>query len=59
MPTHQRIRMFNTRDTYPNQMLDNDLRQAVVAGNTIYLRGLGKPEWLMEIVVIAVIPEES
>ena len=32
MPTHKRIRMFNTRDTYPNQALDNDLCQAVVAG---------------------------
>jgi enamine deaminase RidA (YjgF/YER057c/UK114 family) len=31
--------MFNTRDTYPNQALDNDLCQAVVAGNTVYLRG--------------------
>ena len=39
MPTHKRIRMFNTRDTYPNQSLDNDLCQAVVAGNTVYLRG--------------------
>ena len=39
MPTHQRIRPFNTRDTYPGQALDNDLCQAVVAGNTVYLRG--------------------
>jgi enamine deaminase RidA (YjgF/YER057c/UK114 family) len=39
MPTHERIRQFNTRDTYPNQALDNDLCQAVRAGNTIYLRG--------------------
>jgi enamine deaminase RidA (YjgF/YER057c/UK114 family) len=39
MPTHKRIRMFNTKDTYPNQSLDNDLCQAVVAGNTVYLRG--------------------
>ena len=39
MTTHQRIRPFNTRDTYPEQKLDNDLCQAVVAGNTIYLRG--------------------
>ncbi len=39
MPTHRRIRPFNTRDTYPNQKLDNDLCQAVVAGNTVYLRG--------------------
>lgn len=36
---HTRIRAFNTRDTYPEQQLDNDLAQAVVAGNTIYLRG--------------------
>ena len=36
---HQRIRKFNTRDTYPEQKLDNDLCQAVIAGNTIYLRG--------------------
>ena len=38
---HQRIRRFNTRETYPDQQLDNDLCQAVVAGNTIYLRGQG------------------
>jgi len=37
--THIRIRPFNTRDTYPEQSLDNDLCQAVVAGNTVYLRG--------------------
>ncbi len=36
---HRRIRKFNTRDTYPEQNLDNDLCQAVIAGNTIYLRG--------------------
>jgi enamine deaminase RidA (YjgF/YER057c/UK114 family) len=36
---HTRIRKFNTRDTYPEQNLDNDLCQAVVAGNTVYLRG--------------------
>jgi enamine deaminase RidA (YjgF/YER057c/UK114 family) len=38
-PPHRRIRPFNTRDTYPNQSLDNDLCQAVVANGTIYLRG--------------------
>jgi enamine deaminase RidA (YjgF/YER057c/UK114 family) len=37
--THRRIRPFNTRDTYPEQDLDNDLCQAVVAGDTVYLRG--------------------
>jgi enamine deaminase RidA (YjgF/YER057c/UK114 family) len=37
--SHRRIRPFNTRDTYPEQGLDNDLCQAVVAGNTVYLRG--------------------
>ncbi|MGU3501484.1 RidA family protein [Mycobacterium sp. C31M] len=36
---HRRIRPFNTRDTYPEQNIDNDLCQAVVAGDTIYLRG--------------------
>jgi len=37
---HRRIRPFNTRDTYPDQSLDNDLAQAVVADNgTVYLRG--------------------
>jgi len=36
---HQRIRPFNTRDTYPDQDLDNDLCQAVVAGNIVFLRG--------------------
>jgi enamine deaminase RidA (YjgF/YER057c/UK114 family) len=38
-PTHTRIRPFNTRDTYPEQNLDNDLCQAVVAGGVVYLRG--------------------
>jgi enamine deaminase RidA (YjgF/YER057c/UK114 family) len=37
--THTRIRPFNTRDTYPDQRLDNDLAQAVVAGNIVFLRG--------------------
>lgn len=37
---HRRIRTFNTKDTYPEQNLDNDLCQAVVArGTTIFLRG--------------------
>ena len=38
---HTRIRKFNTRDTYPEQSLDNDLCQAVVVrgGSTVYLRG--------------------
>jgi enamine deaminase RidA (YjgF/YER057c/UK114 family) len=39
MTTHRRIRPFNTRETYPEQNLENDLCQAVVAGNTVYLRG--------------------
>jgi enamine deaminase RidA (YjgF/YER057c/UK114 family) len=39
MVVHTRIRKFNTRDTYPEQKLDNDLCQAVVAGRSIYLRG--------------------
>ncbi|MBX0345055.1 RidA family protein [Acetobacter sp. TBRC 12305] len=39
MVVHKRIRPFNTRQTYPEQNLDNDLCQAVVAGKTVYLRG--------------------
>ncbi|HJY67300.1 MAG TPA: Rid family hydrolase [Streptosporangiaceae bacterium] len=36
---HVRIRPFNTADSYPEQQLDNDLCQAVVADHTVYLRG--------------------
>ncbi len=36
---HKRLRTFNTKETYPEQNLDNDLAQAVIAGKTIYLRG--------------------
>ena len=37
---HSRIRKFNTRDTYPEQKLGNDLCQAVVArGATVFVRG--------------------
>ena len=40
MTTHKRIRPFNTKDTYPEQKLDNDLSQAVVArGTMVFLRG--------------------
>ncbi len=38
---HYRHRKFNSRDTYPEQKLDNDLAQAVVTqgGRIIWLRG--------------------
>lgn len=37
---HTRIRKFNTKETYPEQKLDNDLSQAVLArGTMIFLRG--------------------
>lgn len=37
---HQRIRTFNTKKTYPEQNLDNDLCQAVVArGSMVFVRG--------------------
>ena len=37
---HTRIRTFNTQETYPEQNIDNDLCQAVVAkGSTVFLRG--------------------
>lgn len=37
---HYRHRKFNTRDTYPEQKLDNDLAQAVVTqgGRIVWLR---------------------
>ena len=39
--THHRIRKFNTKDTYPEQNLDNDLCQTVVTkgGRTVWMRG--------------------
>jgi enamine deaminase RidA (YjgF/YER057c/UK114 family) len=37
---HTRIRKFNTRATYPEQKLDNDLCQTVVAhGRMVFVRG--------------------
>jgi enamine deaminase RidA (YjgF/YER057c/UK114 family) len=40
MTVHKRIRRFNTRDTYPEQKLDNDLCQTVVAeGTMVFVRG--------------------
>ena len=38
---HQRLRKFNTKDTYPEQNLDNDLAQVVITrgGRTLYMRG--------------------
>lgn len=38
---HTRIRKFNTKQTYPEQNLDNDLAQAVVTqgGKIVWLRG--------------------
>ncbi|MBV7395676.1 RidA family protein [Mameliella sediminis] len=39
--THERIRPFNTSDTYPEQNLDNDVCHAVVTrgGRTVWMRG--------------------
>ena len=40
MPVHQRLRPFNTKTTYPEQSLDNDLCQTVVArGTMVFVRG--------------------
>lgn len=40
MTMHKRIRPFNTKETYPEQNLDNDLSQGVVAkGTMVFLRG--------------------
>ena len=39
--THNRIRKFNTKNTYPEQNMDNDFCQAVVTegGKIVWLRG--------------------
>lgn len=38
--THKRLRPFNTKVTYPEQNLDTDLSQGVVArGTMVFLRG--------------------
>jgi enamine deaminase RidA (YjgF/YER057c/UK114 family) len=37
--SHLRLRKFNTKKTYPEQSLDNDLSMSVRAGNLIFLRG--------------------
>jgi enamine deaminase RidA (YjgF/YER057c/UK114 family) len=40
MTTFKRLRPFNTKDTYPEQKLDNDLSQGVIArGTMVFLRG--------------------
>lgn len=40
MSVHERIRPFNTKETYPEQNLDNDLSQGVKArGTMVFLRG--------------------
>ena len=38
---HQRIRKFNTKDTYPEQNLDNDFCQTIITkgGRTVWMRG--------------------
>lgn len=36
---HIRLRKFNTKITYPEQDLDNDLSMSVRAGNQVFLRG--------------------
>ena len=39
MVTHTRIRKFNTKESFPELALDNDMCQAVRAGNTVFVRG--------------------
>ena len=40
MKAHRRLRPFNTKATYPEQKLDNDLCQTVVAmGTMVFVRG--------------------
>lgn len=37
--SHTRLRRFNTKDIYPDQQLDNDFCNIVVADNLVFLRG--------------------
>jgi enamine deaminase RidA (YjgF/YER057c/UK114 family) len=37
--SHVRLRKFNTKKTYPEQSLDNDLSMSVRAGSFVFLRG--------------------
>ena len=40
MPTHKRIRPYNTKNSYPDNPMDYDLCQAVkAAGTMVFLRG--------------------
>ena len=40
MATHERVRKFNTKETYPTQKLNNDLCQVVKArGTMVFVRG--------------------
>ena len=43
---HKRIRPFNTKDTYPEQKLHNDLSHAVLTrgGTTVWFRGGACPQ---------------
>jgi enamine deaminase RidA (YjgF/YER057c/UK114 family) len=36
---HVRLRKFNTKDAYPDQVLDNDLCMVVRAGRHLFVRG--------------------
>src|SRR5262249_18480841 len=36
---HERLHLFNTRDVYPGQNLDNDMCMVVKAGQRLFLRG--------------------
>lgn len=51
---HKRIRPFNTKQTYPEQSINNDLCQAVVAkGSFVFLRGqIGQDLKTSEVVCI-------
>ena len=41
MVSYERIRKFNSKNTYPEQKLDNDFCQAVITrgGSTVWMRG--------------------
>ncbi len=41
MTVHTRIRKFNTKDSYRDQDLDNDMCKVVHGRNMLFLRGQG------------------
>ena len=54
---HTRIRPFNTKETYSEQNLDNDLwlKGVFPVSTGLVVSALARPEWLVEIDATAVL----